>query len=70
MMDQGGNIISHKFEAQRAVNVSCVTMTLQFNGNDLIGLSQQWQNLAKHAVYTQATMQQNQGVALAVNLII
>ena len=48
MLDQGGDVVSHQLEAQRAIDVGGAPMGLQIDGDHLPVLGEGWQHLAEH----------------------
>jgi hypothetical protein len=56
VLDQGGDVVRHLLVAKRAINVGCMPMGLQLNGDDLAGRGKGWQKQCEHADYAKATV--------------
>jgi hypothetical protein len=69
VFDQGGNIVRHLLEGERAINIGGVSMSLQLDGNDLPVLGKDWQKLLEHPDYAQAAVKENQRLPFTVNLV-
>src|SRR5882724_4535479 len=64
------NIIGIMFKAQRTIDIGSMSMSLQFNSNNLMSLCKLWQDATKRRLNCRATaMQQHQWPTSTMNLI-
>jgi len=70
VLDQGGDVVRHRLEAQRAVDVGRAPMGLQIGGDDLPPFCEQRENFAEHLDRADAAMQQDQRFPGAVDLVV
>ena len=59
MPDQGGDVIRHQLEAQRAADICGASMCLQIDGDDPAVRSQRRKDRAEHFNGADAAVQQN-----------
>ena len=70
VIDEGGDIVRHRLEDQREVDVGREPIGLQTDGDNLPAFCEQQQGLAEHLDRAGAAMQQDQRLADAVDLVV
>jgi hypothetical protein len=70
VIDEGSDIVRHRLEVQRAVDVGLAPIGLQIDGDNLPAFCEQQQDLAEHLDRASAAMQQDQRLAYAVDLVV
>ena len=70
VLDDAGDIVSHRLVSHRAVEGQGVAMRLQVDGDDLVAFSQQGDVGAEHVHGGEPAMQQDDRFALAIDGII
>src|SRR5258707_245817 len=70
VLDEGRGVVRHLFVGERPIDVGCVPMALDLDGDDLPGLGQVRQNLPHHADRHEATGKQNERFPRTMDLVI
>jgi hypothetical protein len=70
MLDQRVDVVGHRVEAQRTVDIGGAPVGLQINSNHPPGLREQRQDLAEHFGRAQPAVQQDQRFSGAVDFVI
>ncbi len=70
MLDQGGDVVGHGLQAQRAVDVGSASVGLQVHRDHLPSLGERREGLGEHVGRAHSAVQQDQRLSRAVDLIV
>src|SRR5215210_2858229 len=71
VLDQASDVVRHLLEAQRAIDIGSVPVSLEFDRDELPGLGQQWQHLSKVGLNgSETAMKQDQRFTGPVDFVV